>query len=350
MGKSNSSISNFEYNSLETTRTHVKLWHYVVIVFLLFISESILWQNTNWFSDVAACYWKNKQINRYEKPTVSNSSIIFLGDSVTLHGVNSGTLNMASDGSRRYANLALNGANLHNQHSILNRYIRAGNKPKHLCLEFSKCWMDEKSITSGPSWRFWMSPEDFASAGIAWHSPGSLFEFTYSRLFASYCYSTSLDNFVSRAVSNCQINKETLLRNEQIQREMQHANGYAAGNFTLPLTEPLPSQNRPFLNNKSGFFWLQAITETCTANSIDLTLFTAPVPMQVESDRIHSGYYKSWESTIANLQIDTDKISLTIRHAGVYSDDLFSDDHHLNHRCAERFTSDIAQWNELIKL
>ena len=147
-----SSTSNFEFNELETTPRNGGVFAVSVVILLIFCIELTLWNTRQWFSDQAAWYWSEKQ--SLVDDGQMGAEVVFIGTSVTFHGIDTETLNEGLTPKNQFSNLSLNGLTLQYQTQVLNEYIASNGSPDEVVLELRECCVTPQSWKNGPAWRF----------------------------------------------------------------------------------------------------------------------------------------------------------------------------------------------------
>ncbi len=342
MKKLTSSTSNFEFNELETTPRNGGVFAVSVVIFLIFCIELTLWNTRQWFSDQAAWYWSEKQ--SLVDDGQMGAEVVFIGTSVTFHGIDTETLNEGLTPKNQFSNLSLNGLTLQYQTQVLNEYIASNGSPDEVVLELRECCVTPQSWKNGPAWRFWMSNTELMESGFYFWKPGVIFDFYASRVLASYAYRKSLDNWIFKSARLVGLSRAVFDRNGGITNEMEESRGFAKGTFDAGLQEDPPKKSRPFKIDRSGQAWLNRLLETCRKNQIKVTIFSPPVPESVALDRLNAAYNNDYEKLISNLNSQYPELEIRVFKTSGYPLSCFADDHHLSHAGAQRVTKNFMTW------
>jgi len=342
MKKLTSSISNFEFNELEITPRSGSAMAVLIVLLLIFCIESTLWNTRQWFSDQAAWYWSEK--TSLINSDAMDATVVFMGTSVTFHGMDTETLNNDSGEKNQFSNLSLNGLTMQYQLTVLEEYIAASGSPSEVVFELRDCFVAPNSWKNGPAWRFWMTTAELMQSGFYFWNPGVIFDFYANRILASYAYRKSLDNWFFACARLPGLSTATYDRNASIANDMEQSRGFEKGNFEFGLQENPPKKNRHFKINSAGQVWLNRLLENCRKHQIKVTIFSPPVPNSVDLERLQADYYLDYEDLISELITRYPELQIRTFKPSDYPLECFADDHHLSHVGAKRMTADFKTW------
>jgi hypothetical protein len=294
--------------------------------------ERFLWTERVWFSDRAAWQWLVKSELLSEQGFCGDIAII--GSSISFHSLDPVKLQRSVRDRQSFVNLALNGLTVGQYSDVLDRYISYQSAPKVLVLEIRSGVVDRSSWLAGPWWRFFGDFNGLVKSGIAIHQPELIPDFFAKRIWASYCYGPSLDNFITACLTSRSVSTTTFERNRQLDRELRDTNGFSSWDLGDQRFVPGDYSEVDFSwsDSPTGESCLGSLLRIAESRNIEVVLMRAPAPFSIESRRREAGFDKGFERFTKRVCQRFPELKWHVFEPSGFEDSDFVDDHHLSEK------------------
>jgi hypothetical protein len=317
----------------------------VVLCLSVAVVEVMLALNTVWFADLASWQWKAK--NELLTRGVLRGDVVVLGSSVLYHSIDPVAINAHLPPGVSVVNLALNGMQLQHESQVLERYLTRYSAPRLVVLELRSAHVERESWLRGPYYGFWASWSEFLASRMYFAKPSALVAFAASRVFISYRYRVSLDNWFSKSIIEGHVDAIVRQRNERAQAFMGAHQGFLPAEFEMRAVSPGTSgtiESGEWNETCAGGLWLHRIIRACARRGIGLVLCLPPAPPDVQTERRRLGFNEGLRAYVGTMRgTNPDQRIELLEFTGFGFAD-FSDQVHLSAAGRVKLTEALGAW------